>query len=113
MKADVIEIAARRSSENISGAYIAVWSLGQKLVAALALGLALPTLELFGFNPAAENSESAINALAYIYVLPPWLFYALGVVVILRYPITSIRLEKLRLAFDKKDQRNRKSFKKS
>ena len=113
MKADVIEIAARRSSENISGAYIAVWSLGQKLVAALALGLALPTLELFGFNPAAENSESAINALAYIYVLPPWLFYALGVVVILRYPITSIRLEKLRLAFDKKDQRNRKFLKKS
>ena len=113
MKADVIEIAARRSSENISGAYIAVWSLGQKLVAALALGLALPTLELFGFNPAAENSEAAINALAYIYVLPPWLFYALGVVIILRYPITSIRLEKLRLAFDKRDQRNRKYLKKS
>ena len=42
---------------------------------------------------------------------PPWLFYALGVVVILRYPITSIRLEKLRLAFDKKDQRNRKFLK--
>tara|TARA_B100000674_G_scaffold498271_1_gene535747 strand:- start:32 stop:1249 length:1218 start_codon:yes stop_codon:yes gene_type:complete len=113
MKADVIEIAARRSSENISGAYIAVWSLGQKLVAALALGLALPTLELFGFNPAAENSKAAINALAYIYVLPPWLFYALGVVIILRYPITSIRLEKLRLAFDKRDQRNRKYLKKS
>jgi len=113
MKADVIEIAARRSRENISGAYIAVWSLGQKLVAALALGLALPTLELFGFNPAAENSKAAINALAYIYVLPPWLFYALGVVIILRYPITSIRLEKLRLAFDKRDQRNRKYLKKS
>ena len=105
MKADVIEIAARRSSENISGAYIAVWSLGQKLVAALALGLALPTLELFGFNPALENNQSAIDALAYIYVFPPWLFYALGVVTILRYPITSIRLEKLRLAFDKKDKR--------
>ena len=105
MKADVIEIAARRSSENISGAYIAVWSLGQKLVAALALGLALPTLELFGFNPALENNQSAIDALAYIYVFPPWLFYALGVVTILRYPITSTRLEKLRLAFDKKDKR--------
>ena len=39
MKADVIEIAARRSTENISGAYIAVWSLGQKMVTALALGL--------------------------------------------------------------------------
>ena len=105
MKADVIEIAARRSSENISGAYIAVWSLGQKLVAALALGLALPTLEFFGFNPALENNQSAIDALAYIYVFPPWLFYALGVVTILRYPITSIRLKKLRLAFDKKDKR--------
>ena len=28
MKADVIEIAARRSGENIAGSYIAVWALG-------------------------------------------------------------------------------------
>ena len=55
MKADVIEIAARRSSENISGAYIAVWSLGQKLVAALALGTCFAYPRVVWFNPAAEE----------------------------------------------------------
>jgi len=105
MKADVIEIAARRSQENIAGAYIAVWSLGQKLVAALALGLALPALELFGFDPSRVNDQAALDALAYIYVVPPWIFYTIGVITMLRYPVSSARLNKLRLAFKRKDAR--------
>ncbi len=105
MKADVIEIAARKSTENISGAYIAVWSLGQKMVTALALGLALPFLEYLGFDPSGDNGPEAIQALSYVYVLPPWLFYAIAVVVILKYPISSTRLIRIRQAFDRRDAR--------
>ena len=105
MKADVIEIAARRSNENIAGSYIAVWSLGQKMVAALALGMALPLLELLGFDPGGNNSPAEIQAVAYMYVLPPWLFYAIAVVVIWRYPISSTRLARIRSAFDRRDSR--------
>ncbi len=105
MKADVIEIAARRSSENIAGSYIAVWSLGQKFVTALALGLALPLLQYMGFDPRGENGPDQIQALSLIYVLPPWLFYATAVVIIWRYPISSARLSKLRRAFDHRDAR--------
>lgn len=105
MKADVIEIAARRSGENIAGSYIAVWSLGQKMVAALALGLALPFLQILGFDPAGNNGPDEINALALVYVLPPWLFYALAVMVIWRYPITSSRLVRIREAFNRRELR--------
>lgn len=105
MKADVIEIAARRSGENIAGSYIAVWSLGQKMVAALALGLALPILQLLGFDPNGDNGPDQIRALSLVYVLPPWLFYATAVIVIWRYPITSTRLLKIRRAFDRRDKR--------
>ncbi len=105
MKADVNEIASRRQGENIAGSYIAVWSLGQKLVAALALGLALPLLQYLGFDPAGDNGPEQIRALSLLYVIPPWLFYALAVVVIWRYPITSSRLLKIRAAFDRRDLR--------
>ena len=106
MKADVIEIASRRTSENVAGSYIAVWSLGQKLVTALALGLALPMLELLGFDPGSNNNgPEEIKMLAYVYVLPPWLFYTAAVLIIWRYPITSARLKRIRDAFDRRDAR--------
>ena len=105
MKADVIEIAARRSSENIAGSYIAIWSLGQKMVGALALGLALPFLQYMGFDPNGNNGPEEIQALALVYVIPPWIFYASAVLVIWRYPISSSRLSKIRAAFDRRDNR--------
>ena len=110
MKADVIEIAARRSSENIAGAYIAVWSLGSKLVAALALGLALPFLQYLGFDPKAENGPEQIDALRYVYVLPPWLFYATAVIIIARYPVSAERLSRMRHAFDRRDLRRKETM---
>jgi len=105
MKADVIEVASRRSRENIAGSYIAVWSLGQKMVGALALGLALPFLQWLGFDPQGNNSPEQINALALVYVIPPWIFYAAAVIVIWKYPINANRLSKIRQAFDKRDAR--------
>ncbi len=105
MKADVIEVAARKSSENIAGSYIAIWSLGQKLVGAVALGLALPFLQYMGFDPKGNNGPEQIEALALVYVIPPWIFYATAILVIWRYPISSSRLSKIRSAFDRRDAR--------
>ncbi len=105
MKADVVEIAARRSGENVAGSYIAIWSLGQKFVMALALLISLQLLEWFGFDPQGNNGPAELNALSYIYVLPPWLFYAIAVVILWRYPISATRLSRIRAAFDRRDQR--------
>ncbi|MEQ9452440.1 MAG: MFS transporter [Pseudomonadales bacterium] len=105
MKADVIELASRKASENVAGSYIAVWSLGTKLMQALALGTALPLLQFLGFDPSGSNTAQEIDYLRWVYVLPPWLFYTLSVVVIWRYPLTSERLERIRHAFDRRDAR--------
>ena len=105
MKADVIEIASRRSGENIAGSYIAIWSLGQKMVGALAIGLALPVLQYLGFDPSGDNGPEQIRALSIVYVLPPWLFYAIAVAFIWRYPLSGERLIRLRVAFDRRDAR--------
>lgn len=105
MKADVIELAARRSRDNIAGAYMAVWSLGSKTTQALAVGIALPVLGLFGFDPRAENGPAEIDALRYSIALLPPLTYVLAIAIILRYPVSKSRLERLRHAYQRRDAR--------
>jgi glycoside/pentoside/hexuronide:cation symporter, GPH family len=107
MKADVIELAARRSRDNIAGAYMAVWSLGSKATQALAVGIALPLLGLFGFDPRTENDSTAIDALRYAIALLPPLMYVLAIAIILRYPISRFRLERLRGAYLRRENRTR------
>ncbi len=109
MKADVIELAGRRSRDRIAGAYMAVWSLGAKTTQALALGISLPLLGFFGFDPRAENGPEEIDALrCTIALLPPSLYLA-AMLTILRYPIGQARLERLRSAYDRRDARRRGS----
>jgi glycoside/pentoside/hexuronide:cation symporter, GPH family len=106
MKADVIDIATRRRRESIAGAYMAVWSLGAKTTQALALGISLPLLGLFGFDPRAVNGHEEIAALRYAIGLLPATFYLLAIAVIWRYPITRERLTRLRHAFDRREIRH-------
>ena len=105
MKADVIELAARRSRDNVAGAYMAVWSLGSKTTQALAVGIALPLLGLFGFDPRAENTPAEIDALRYTIALLPSVTYVLAIAIILRYPVSKARLERLRQAYLRRDAR--------
>lgn len=106
MKADVIELAARRSRDNIAGAYMAAWSLGSKTTQALAVGISLPLLGFFGFDPRADNSPAEIDALRYTISLLPPLLYLIAIAVIVRYPISRTRLERLRLAYQRREARH-------
>ena len=105
MKADVIDIAAQRTGEQNAGAYIAVWSLGQKAVQALAVGIALPLLAALGFDPKGENGPEQIQALRAVYAFLPLFFYVCAIAIIWRYPISAARLERLRGAFARRAQR--------
>ena len=105
MKADVIEIASQRSRENVAGAYIAIWSLGQKMIGAVALGICLPLLQYLGFNAQGDNGPRELQILALMYVVPQALMYVGAVGLIWRYPITAKRLARIRAAFDRRNLR--------
>ena len=105
MKADVIEIASQRAGENVSGAYIAIWSLGQKMIGAVALGICLPLLQYLGFDAQGDNGPREIQILVNMYVIPQTLMYIGAVALIWRYPITSKRLERIRGAFERRKTR--------
>lgn len=57
------------------GAYFGWWSLATKLNLALAAGLALPLLSLFGYAPGARDAQ-ALSALTTAYCLLPCLLKA-------------------------------------
>ena len=105
MKADVIEIATRRRRETVAGAYMAVWSLGAKTTQALAVGISLPLLGYFGFDPRAENGPEQIAALRYAIALLPSACYIAAIVIIYRYGVTRARLDRLRQAFGRREAR--------
>ncbi len=107
MKADVIEIASRGSRDSIAGAYMAIWSLGAKTTQALAVGISLPLLGLFGFDPRIDNAPEAIDALRFAIALLPATLYLAAIATIYRYPITKARLERLRNAYDLREKRRR------
>lgn len=105
MKADLIEIASLRTGTHVAGSYMAVWSLGQKAFQALAVGIALPLVSLFGFDPKGQNGPDELLALTLVLTLPPLLMYASSVIVIWRYPVDGPRLVRLREAFMRRNQR--------
>ena len=105
MKADVIEIASQQAGENVSGAYIAIWSLGQKMIGGIALGICLPLLQYLGFDAQGGNGPRELQILSIMYVVPQALMYVGAVALIWRYPITSNRLARIRSAFARKSLR--------
>ena len=105
MKADVIEVASQRAGENVSGAYIAIWSLGQKMIGAVALGICLPLLQYLGFDPQGDNGPRELQILQLMYVVPQAIMYVGAVALIWRYPLTAQRLDRIRSAFQKRDLR--------
>ena len=99
MKADLIEIAAFRTGHHVAGSYMAVWSLGQKFFQAIAVGLALPVVSYFGFDPRGQNGPDELFALTLTLTVPPMLLYAASVFVIWRFPLSEERLTRLRARF--------------
>ena len=99
MKADLIEIAAFRTGQHVAGSYMAVWSLGQKFFQAIAVGMALPIVSLFGFDPKSENGPTELFALTLTLTIPPMLLYLGSVFVIWRFPLSEARLKRLRQKF--------------
>jgi Na+/melibiose symporter-like transporter len=68
MLAGVIQRAGH--GERLEGSYFGWWNFATKLNLALAAGIALPALGLFGYAPGARD-EAALQALAIAYCVLP------------------------------------------
>jgi Na+/melibiose symporter-like transporter len=93
---DVIDFDTLKSGTPRGGLYFGVWSFFQKLAPALAIGGALPLLSFLGFDPKGTNSESALDALRYVYCLAPAPFFLIGSVSLLLFPLDERRHDIIR-----------------
>jgi Na+/melibiose symporter-like transporter len=76
MLADAIPEQNRKST----GLYFGIWVLISKFALALAAGLALPGLKLFGYMPGQFETTAALTS---IYVFLPILFKGIAILVLL------------------------------
>ena len=79
MLAGVIHAGQARHPALAAGGYFGWWNFATKLNLALAAGLALPLLSLFGYAPGVRDA-GALNALAIAYCLLPCLLKMLAAV---------------------------------
>ncbi|MFT6791047.1 MAG: GPH family glycoside/pentoside/hexuronide:cation symporter, partial [Cellvibrionaceae bacterium] len=88
MNGDLVEWDAKTSGYRRPAIFFALWGTTTKLAFALAIGIAFPLLDFFDFSANAENSSSALNALAWMYGLPTILFKIIALWSMKGYPLT-------------------------
>lgn len=95
---DLIEWDALNTGYKRPGLFFALWGTATKLSFALAIGIAFPLLDVFGFSATGDNDGNAIQGLAVLYGLPCIGFKLAALLLMRGYPITedmhnSIRAE--------------------
>ncbi len=85
--ADVADKHRLDSGEDRTGLYFSVFSLAGKAASAVAIGVALPLVAWFGFDPKIENSAAALNGLLLVFAIGPALAHALSALLIARFPL--------------------------
>ncbi|SHI14223.1 MFS/sugar transport protein [Desulfofustis glycolicus DSM 9705] len=88
MNGDLVEWDAASNGYRRPGLLFAVWATFTKLAYALAIGIAFPLLDLFGFAAGADNDPVALTALAYLYGIPCIIFKIMALLNMRNYPIT-------------------------
>ena len=88
LQADVTDYAKLRSGRYQTGLQFALWGMSTKLALAVAVGLALPSLEIVGFDPEIP-SDTGRQALIVIYALIPVVIKMLAILVVWQFPLTA------------------------
>ncbi|WP_340150524.1 MFS transporter [uncultured Sneathiella sp.] len=95
MQADVLDYDRWRFKEERAGIQFALWGMSTKLALALSVGLALPALEVLGFDPDAPT-EAGKSAITVIYAFVPVVIKIAAITVVWRFPLTRKRHDIIR-----------------
>lgn len=95
--ADVADLHRSATGEERVGLYYSVFSVSQKLGGALAVGIALPLVAAFGFDPAAAtNTPAALEALVLVFALGPALAHTVAAACVAGFPLNAARHAEIR-----------------
>ncbi len=83
-----------------TGLFYSVFSLSAKLGPALGIGLALPLVAWFGFDPKAASAPGSLEALKYTFALGPALAHVIAAALIWHFPLDEAAYREVRRALD-------------
>ncbi|PCI54711.1 MAG: Na+/melibiose symporter and related transporter-like protein [Alphaproteobacteria bacterium] len=86
--ADVIDYDTLKTGKRQTGTYMSLFNLGTKLALALGVGIALPLVDLAGFDPTGENTASAMSALIIVGCGMPVLLALVSLTLLWNFSIT-------------------------
>lgn len=108
--ADVADLDTLKSGEQRTGFLFSFLGMVRKVFEAAGVGIALPLVAWFGFNPAIDtNTPVAHFALLSMYCLLPLVLWLASLAIIWQYPITPARQARLRMALEKREARRSQS----
>jgi Na+/melibiose symporter-like transporter len=88
IQADVVDYDKLRSGRERTGFQFALWGMSTKLALAVAVGVALPGVEAWGFDPSAPT-QTGIWGLTVIYALVPVVIKITAIAAVWRFPLTA------------------------
>jgi len=87
MVADIADKHRLDTGEERSGLFFSTFSLSMKAGQAAAVGIALPLVAWFGFQPAGTNSPAALDGLLLVFALGPALAHAISAGLVAGFPL--------------------------
>ena len=103
IQGDVVDYELLRTGHGKAGLQFSLWGMSTKLSLAVAVGIALPGVEFFGFNPVDVTVEGR-KVLLVIYSQIPIVIKIIAIAIMWRFPLTikkhqiiSNKLKKLEL----------------
>jgi GPH family glycoside/pentoside/hexuronide:cation symporter len=104
MQADIIDMDEFLHNKRREGRFIGVWSVVKKASSAVGMGLALPILEMSGYEPGVKQNQQTIFALRMLYCLAPCVCSFGAIAIALYYPLSRKRHQALLKAIAKRKQ---------
>jgi glycoside/pentoside/hexuronide:cation symporter, GPH family len=106
IQADVVDYGALKDGTARAGTLFALWAMSTKFALALAVGIALPAVELLGFDP-GRPTDAGRDALTMIYALVPVVIKTIAIAVIWQFPLTGDRMAIVQRGLDARASRRK------
>jgi len=100
LKADLVDVDEHRTGERKEGAYFAAWSFVAKLANGIMIAIVGVVLDLVGYVPKAEQSETVRFALVFLMGGMPLIGYAIGSLLFSRFSLSEDEHARIRRELD-------------
>lgn len=102
LTADTIEYGMMKGGADHAALYMAMYNFVMKMALAFGVGLAMPLLGALGFNPMAENTETAMQGFVFVALFLPMIVGLPGALVLFNYPLNKRKHATIRRYLAKK-----------